>query len=339
MRSLADPLTYEASDSPPFSQQRAGDDPRPRKLSPSVAKGLSLSRKLSEGLRLFREYQENSRTGYDLDLIFADIDEYNELVERYAGRSLSNARTFEIGFGARPYRQVVMQSMGVQCYGVDAEVPVLRGHPVEFYAMLWRNGVERAAKTLIRHLAFDRSERSMLRSAMSRRGLVPKLDRSRLIITDVAKLQLAPASLDLVVSEDVFEHIGRATLTQLIPRIASWLRPDGLALIRPNIFTGITGGHLLEWSGASMRRAHFKRRSDPWEHLRRRRFRANTYLNEMTRAEYRNLFRSEFHIVEERVRRPDLGREYVSNEVQRDLTNWSDDELFSNQTLFVLRPR
>jgi hypothetical protein len=142
-----------------------------------------------------------------------------------------------------------------------------------------------------------------------------------------------------VFSEDVFEHIPSATLARLIARIASWLRPNGLALIRPNVFTGILGGHLLELSEASVKMSRFARLSDPWEHLRGRRFRPNTYLNEMTRAEYRALFRNSFHILEERVRQPNLGRAYLSPAARSDLADWTDDELFSNQTLFVLAPR
>ncbi len=62
--------------------------------------------------------------------------------------------------------------------------------------------------------------------------------------------------------------------------------PPVSALIRPNVFTGITGGHLVEWNRAAIREPPARRRSEPWEHLRGRRWRANTYLNEMTLAQY-----------------------------------------------------
>jgi hypothetical protein len=310
-----------------------------RKLSPSVAGGLSLLRKLHEGVELFREYRHAAQAGYDFDALFLDVDEYIELVERYSGLDLRSAQAFEIGFGARPYRQLIMQSMGIRVAGVDAEVPVLDGRPVEYCAMIRRNGVERAAKSLARRLVFDSREHAALCCAIRQRGLVPRLDRSTLMIGDAAELEMEPASLDLVFSEDVFEHIERPTLTRLITRIASWLRPTGVALIRPNVFTGITGGHLVEWSQASMRSARRDRQSDAWEHLRRRRFLPNTYLNEMTRAEYRELFRTAFYVVEERVRCPQLGREHLTHAIRSELASWSDDELFSNQTLFVLRPR
>jgi hypothetical protein len=62
-------------------------------------------------------------------------------------------------------------------------------------------------------------------------------------------------------------------------------------------------------------------------------------LNEVTRAEYRSLFSGHFDIIEERVTRPDLGRPYLDDRAREALAAWPDEELFSNQTLFVLRPR
>jgi SAM-dependent methyltransferase len=245
---------------------------------------------------------------------------------------------FEIGFGARPHRQIAMQSMGIDVRGVDAEAPVISGRPSQFVTMLRRNGAERAAKSIVRRLLFDRAEERALDRALSQRRLVRRLDPGRLMVADAGLVRLEPESVDLVVSEDVFEHLQRDTLEQVICGMARWLRPTGLALIRPNVFTGITGGHLIEWSRRAMLHPPLERRSEPWEHLRQRRIAPNTFLNEVTRAEYRELFGRHFEIVEERVTRPDLGRAHLDERAREELAGWPDDELFSNQTLFVLRP-
>lgn len=310
-----------------------------RRFSPSVSEHLSLSSKLGEGLRLFRQYRELAREGHDFGAIMRSVEEYDELLRAHAGIGLEQAHVLEIGFGARPYRQMLLHSLGIDAAGVDAEVPLLSGRPAEFREMLRRNGVERALKSFVRHTFFGRTERRAFETSLRQRGLTPRLDASRLIVSDAGQLELAPASLDLIISEDVFEHIDGNTLESLIPRMATWLRPGGLALIRPNIFTGITGGHLLEWSRAAMRRPPAKRQSEPWEHLRQRRFSPNTHLNEMTRAEYRELFETSFEIVEERVALPDLGRAFLDNGAQDDLASFPEEELFSNQVLFVLRGR
>ncbi|SRR5713101_4399963 len=79
--------------------------------------------------------------------------------------------------------------------------------------------------------------------------------------------------------------------------------------------------------------------TEPWEHLRKKRFRANVYLNELIRADYRRLFSEHFEIVDEKVTKPNLGREFLSPEVAEELKDYGDDELFSNGVLFVLRPK
>jgi Methyltransferase domain len=316
-----------------------------RRLSPSVARGLPLRRKLDEGLQLFRLYRAEARVGHDFDGLFREVKEYNALLRRHAGLDLDEARIFEVGFGARPYRQIVLQSMGLDVRGVDAEAPALGAGPAQYAEMLRRNGLERAGKTLIRHAFFDRGEQGELARALRSRGLARRLDAARLTIGDAADLELPPGSFDLVFSEDVFEHMPRPTLEQVSARIAEWLSPRGIALIRPNVFTGITGGHLIGWSRRSLRLPRAERAifatadAEPWEHLRRRRLGANTYLNELTRGDYRDLFRRHFDILEERVTDPDLGREFLDAAARAELSEWPDEELFSNQTLFVLRPR
>jgi SAM-dependent methyltransferase len=310
-----------------------------KRMSPSVARGLPLRRKLDEGLQLFREFQREARAGVNFDGLFEEIAEYDNLLRQFGGLTLAEAMVFEIGFGARPHRQIALQSMGIDVRGVDAEAPVIRGRPAQFVTMLRRNGVERAGKSLVRHMLFDRAEDRALERALRQRGFTPRLDPTRLIVADARVVEVEPESLDLVISEDVFEHLQRDTLAEVVAATARWLRPNGIALIRPNVYTGITGGHLIEWSRRAMRQPPPERHSEPWEHLRERRFKPNTYLNELTRTQYRELFGVHFEILEERVAQPDLGRGHFDARARAELAGWPDEELFSNQTLFVLRPR
>lgn len=117
-----------------------------------------------------------------------------------------------------------------------------------------------------------------------------------------------------------------------------WLDPSGIALIRPNIFTGICGGHLTEWFPPVVN-SNMKRKSEPWEHLRKKRFQPNTFLNKLTRKEYREMFSQYFDILEERVKYPDLGKKWLNPEIRQELKVYSDEEIFSNQVLFVLKPK
>jgi hypothetical protein len=308
------------------------------KLSPSTA-DLPIGSKLREGIDLARDHLARRGQPSAAATAFDDIAEYTALLARHGGGHLGDARVFEIGYGARPYRLLALLSMGVDASGVDAEVPILGGGLHDYRAAHRRNGIERVAKSLVRRALFDRRERVAFRRELEQRGLREVIDRRRFIVGDAADVDLPPGELDLVFSEDVFEHIRLSSLERLVPRMAAWLAPHGIALIRPNVFTGITGGHLVEWSRTSLAIGRARRRSSPWGHLSGDRFLPNTSLNRLARRDYRQLFQRDFEILDEVVKLPDLGREFLTAAVVADLASHGEDELFSNQVLFVLRPR
>jgi hypothetical protein len=112
-----------------------------------------------------------------------------------------------------------------------------------------------------------------------------------------------------------------------------------LVLTRPTIFTGICGSHLTEWYHHNVYSSKPKK-SEPWEHLRKKRFAADTYLNRLTRAEYRELFKdSGYNIKDETVEHLGLGSKFLDNPALRaELSDWSDEELLSNEVMFELVP-
>lgn len=271
--------------------------------------------------------------------LFTDIGEYRHLYGKYTGLKLETARIFEIGYGARPYRLIALISLGYEASGIDLDAPVLRFRLDEFFNMYRRNGIERAVKSAIRYVLFDGVDRHHLTAALSKRGRKLQIIENSFLVGDTADVELGENSLDLIVSEDVFEHIPLESLKVLVRKMARAVRPGGLCLIRPNIYTGITGGHLVEWYPQNLFNTGIRRNSEPWEHLRKRRFAADTYLNEMKRSDYRAMLLEEFEILEERVKLPMLGQEYLTPEIRDELKDLGDDELFSNQVMFVLRKK
>lgn len=271
--------------------------------------------------------------------ILAEFAAYNDLLLRYSQIPLEKAKVFEIGFGARPYRLMTLMSFGVDAAGVDLDMPVWRGTPSEFIRMYQKNGAERVVKSLVRFVFFDLLERRRLRGSLKQHGKDLVLHTDRLLVDDAAALELPERSLDLIFSVDVFEHIPRPSLETLIPKMAQWLNPCGLALIRVGVYTGIIGGHLTEWFPHTLKDPTIRRKSEPWEHLRKERYLANTYLNQLARTDYRQLFGASFHILEERVADPDMGREFLTPEVRDELREYPEEELFSNLVTFVLRPK
>jgi SAM-dependent methyltransferase len=307
------------------------------KTAPSAA-DISLLRKGRENLRLFRTHVAGRNAPLDFSTMFQQFEEYDAVLAEQTGRRLGEARVFEIGYGARPWRLIALVSMGMDASGVDVEVPFLSGSWREVLAAFRRNGLERTLKSLLRYMLVDSRERSALAQDLRQRGHELRIDRPRFLVSDAAALEFPDDHFDLIFSEDVFEHVARTSLETLVPKMARWLKPDGLALIRPNIFTGILGGHLAEWGYPSVLDPTRRRQSAPWEHLRARRFPPNTFLNELRRSEYRALLSREFVIAREVVQLPDLGREYLTADVASELNAYPEEELFSNKVLFVLRP-
>ncbi|MBI1182606.1 MAG: methyltransferase domain-containing protein [Alphaproteobacteria bacterium] len=279
-----------------------------------------------EGAHLVRKYRRIAALRDDLRFSreLRDVAEYEETFRHYTGRSIRGARILDLGCGNRPIRLLMMQAMGWDVVGLDVQVPLLSLSALP--EVVRRNGPLRAFKSLARYFLSARRELAALR-ARHPWSAVP------LVTADIADPLSwdAVGSIDLVVSEDVFEHL--SDVETAVEMMASALSVTGLALIRPNIFTGITGGHVLEWDYPLDRTGSL----EPWDHLRRGRGRPNTYLNRLSRADFRAAFARWFDIVEERVLFPELGREYMTPELREEVSHWSDEELFSNRVLFVLR--
>lgn len=278
----------------------------------------------------------------DFSQLFVEIEEYRAKLAAYAATDLAAARVLEIGFGPRPNRLIALISMGIDARGVDIDQPVLQGSMREILSVYRRNGSQRALKSFVRHFLFDWHERGQLSAALARRGHALRIDPSRFIVESAASSRLdalfEPRSLDFIFAEDVFEHVPPDDLRSTLAKMHHWLRPGGLALVRPAIFTGISGGHLVDWYPHTLD-ADIARESEPWEHLRRNRIVANTYLNKLRLHEYRALFLRKFDILEETAREPGLGRKFLTPAVRQELAAYTEEELLTNEVLFVLRPR
>ena len=303
--------------------------------SSSIATISALS-KFKEAATFLSWRLSKSTNSDPYETLFRLLDEYRTTYEQLTGKPFSSARIFEIGYGQRPFHFFALTSMGMDVSGIDLDMPMINFSIPRLFAIARKNGLERALKTGVRSVLFDHKDRATLRRSLELRGYKLKIDPSRLLVGDATAHTANLGMVDLIYSESVFEHIPHESLKVLVKHIADELAPGGLALIRPDIFTGIAGGHNPEWYSFQVSR-DIPRKYEPWEHLRKGRFTANTYLNKLSRADYRELFRPHFDIIEERVFIPDLGRQWLTPEVREELAAWSEEELFSNKVLFVLR--
>lgn len=278
----------------------------------------------------------------DFAWLQANIDEYRSHLGKYANKPLEQADILEIGFGARPIRMIALSSMGYSVRGVDIDQPILNGSPSEFVAVLRRNGYQRLLKSMVRHYLFDWQDRSALSRWLAGAGHKYRIDTERFIVGSVVAPELLAvlprSSQDFIFAEDAFEHIPPEDLRTALARMHDWLRPDGIVFVRFTLFTGITGGHLVEWYPHLVDQ-DMPRTTAPWEHLRANRVVADTYLNKLRLHEYRSMISERFDTLAQGVSNPGLGRTRLSAEIRAELSQYSEEELLSNEVFFVLSPR
>jgi hypothetical protein len=292
--------------------------------------------------RLGLMYLERILRRADFSYLAGDLSFYAETFAKRTGRDLRQARILELGFGQRPFRLILLQSLGYDVRGIDLDQPLYQADAKTLLTLFKSNGWFRAVKSAARTLIFDKVEYRALADYISKRhGKRLNLDLSTLIIGDLADPKAwtrAGTRFDLVYSEDVFEHIPRQLLPKVVSLIAASMSDNSVAIITPMIFTGISGGHDLDWY------PHRVDMEDPsrtpaWGHLTGEAVLGDTYLNKLSRKEFREVFEAEFDIVHEQETRPDLGRQHLTVQRRSSLQAFNEDELFSNTVRFVLRKK
>jgi SAM-dependent methyltransferase len=306
--------------------------------SNSSVDGLSFANRYFYYRDLYQLYQRGAGQIRPESLAqdFADID---KVTRHYCNAPFGALTAVEIGFGTHPYRLIYFSARGTDVRGIDLDQPLLTGGLNEVFRIACRNGPLRAAKSLARYWLFERQEWEAFWADLATLRPGFTFDATRLIVADAGQ----PASwdglgqADVIYSFRVLEHIPPASLAALIQLMHQRLKPNGLCYIVITIHTGLIGGHLPEWY--SSQPCDLVRRSEPWEHLRHRRFPADTYLNELTRRDYAALFATRFTILKDEPLWPGLGREFLTDVVRCELPDLDEYELLSNDVLFLLRPR
>lgn len=270
----------------------------------------------------------------DFSFLEEQYSEYESIFGHYTGRTLAGHAAMEIGVGQRPYRLLNLYAHGVNVRGLDLDVVVLEPSAQRFMKCFYKNGLERGLKTTARSLIIDSFEnQSLLRKL---RDWQPDmvLPDDRISLGDAANAKSCPnQKFDFIYSEDVFEHIPQAKLPSVCENVQRHLAKDGIVIVRPMVFTGIQGGHHVDWYDATSDKL---RKCPAWDHLREQKYLVNTYLNEMTLADYRVLFSRHFRVLEEKTMEPERGRKFLTNEVRKEFDRYSEEELLSNHVLFVL---
>lgn len=97
-------------------------------------------------------------------------------------------------------------------------------------------------RSVLRYLLFDIPRWRRFAQELLRRGYKLRIESHNFIAHDVTTLDLGAGEFDVIFAEDVFEHISEQDLHIILAKLAQWLKPNGIWLIRPNVLTGVWGG-------------------------------------------------------------------------------------------------
>ena len=166
------------------------------------------------------------------------------------------------------------------------------------------------------------------------RGLGPAAPNhgERLVCGDVAHLPFTENSFDLVTSIAAFEHF--LDVPSVVAEIRRVTCPGGLVWVWIHPFTSPSGGHNLSLTEIPLQT--IPAGIDPWDHLRRRRLSFHVPLNEWRIDQYVETFKSYFQILK-RYSALREGEEFLTREIENELSPYSRDELTSGGYVILAR--
>jgi len=180
---------------------------------------------------------------------------------------------------------------GAQVTGIDVEIPTYHLNPPLFFHVWQENGFERAFKSLVRHLLFDRGYRRKLAKLYPQPVPYARLDTRLMSASQIA---FPDETFDFIYSIWVFEHI--EDVPAAVREVNRVLKPSGAAAVFIHLFPSLSGGHNLAWLAPG---EHQPRYIPAWDHLLDNRYPANFYLNRLRLEDFRKIFYQHLNVLDE----------------------------------------
>jgi hypothetical protein len=307
-----------------------------KRLSNSSA-DVSIFEKLIYNFILFRMRMRGGNEGAaHANLRSAEIKSLVADFERETGHRAINSTIVEIGFGARPERAFAFTAFYNKVIAIDLDAPILLFRDI--FRVFRKNGLERGLKSLIRHILFDSRGWKIYHRQMKKLHSTYDPAKVKFIIGNAGNPDTWSSvdKADIIFSMDVFEHIPKEDLQSLMQELHKHIFSHSIIVTIPMIFTGICGGHDLEWYPY---RVETNTASTAWGHLLVNDFQPNTYINKLSRREYVGIYeKAGFKVVHDEAVRGRFGEKHLTPEKKELLSAYDDYELFSNNVYFLLKP-
>ncbi len=224
----------------------------------------------------------------------AAVDHHRKVLEvfkKHSSSPVKGARILDLGCGQTAIQTALFKADGAEPIGVDVEIPTFKMGLTTFLRIVKANGLERAVKSAVRHVLFDRR---YFADVARLYGKPLDLDSLDIRLEDATCLNFPESHFDYVYSVCVFEHIN--DVPAAVRELNRTLKPGGVALVRIHLFASPSGGHNPEWLRPNVKPS---KRVPPWDHIRESRYPANAFLNRLKLEQFRSIFGKHLTILEE----------------------------------------
>ena len=286
---------------------------------------ISFLNRIRSSFNIFSSYEK----GY-MGNAQNDIEVHKVLLQclsEHAKVDVAEARILDIGCGQLGTQVALFNADGADVWGVDLEVPTFTMTPAIFLWVCKSNGLERAIKSLIRHILFDKAYIKNLKRLYNKTVAFNSL---YLRIQSATSLSFPDAMFDFIYSSYVFEHID--DVPKAVNEVNRVLKNNGIARVLIHLFPSLSGGHNLEWQFPDISKA---RKAMPWDHLLENKFPANAFLNKLRLHDYREIFNEYMKIKEEIIITKGTSHLTLELEAKLKKKGFSREDMISEQAIFI----
>jgi SAM-dependent methyltransferase len=240
-----------------------------------------------------------------------------------------NQRLLEIGCGQKLAYSLYFAQRN-QVVGIDTEPPFHKPYLRSFLELLRYAGPYRTLKTAANALLGTRSRYE--RALSEATGFKGRYDL-QVVRMNSLKLDFPDGHFDGVFSFSVFEHISDPK--RALEEVKRVLKPGGVFYLDLHLYTAIHGDHDPRSFGSGTA-------VQPWNHLRPSCAASrleSCYVNKVRLADWRRMLESTFDDLQFRTidGEIDRTRSHLTDDVRRELSDYSDEELLTTTVIAVVR--
>lgn len=290
---------------------------------------ISLLHKILSLINIFKAHLSDTLENPEAAIEYHKV--LREYLNKYLKVDVQEARILDVGCGQLATQTLLFKADGAVVTGIDVEIPTYKINFGILIDMIKTNGLERAFKSLTRHILFDKR---FLKGLCEKYEGEISYDQLDIRVMDVTELEFDDNTFDFIYSNWVFEHI--ENIEAAVKEVNRVLKPLGIARIAIHLHPSLSGGHHLDWISPDKSPSS---KIPPWDHLLENKYPVNTYLNKFRLKDYRKIFYDHFKIADEILAYE--GKDILTPEIERQLIKkgYTKKDLLTRTVTFLCRKK